>query len=95
MNEKTRKTITAFVQGAIEDPKERQAALAALQPKVERRDKLLTGAEAARMAGVARKTIRDWEKKGLIRGRHITRSRVRFSRNELEAFLCEVEGGAE
>lgn len=94
MNESTRNTIVTFVKGAIADPLQQKEALAALQPKSERRDKLLTGAEAARMAGVARKTIRDWEKKGLIRGRHITRSRVRFSRNELEAFLCETGGEA-
>lgn len=92
MNETTRRMIESFAKTAISDPQEREAALAALQAKAARRDKLLTGVEAARLAGVSRKTIRDWERKGLIRGRHITRSRVRFSRNELEAFLCETGG---
>lgn len=90
MQDTTLNTITAFIQGAIADPREREAAIAALQPKPARRDKMLTGMEAARLAGVARKTIRDWEKKGLIHGRHITPKRVRFSRNELETFLCET-----
>lgn len=89
MNETTRKAVEAFVRGAIADPAEREAAIAAIQPKPERRDKMLTGREACRFAGVARKTLRDWEKKGMIRGRHITAKRVRFSRNELEEFLCE------
>ena len=93
MNQNTRRLIESFANSAITDPKQREAVLVALQPKAERRDKLLTGVEAARLAGVTRKTIRDWERKGLIRGRHITRSRVRFSRNELETFLGE--GGDE
>ena len=90
MKNKTRDAITAFIYGAITDPRERQAALAAIQPKPEQQDAMLTTDEAARLAGVAQKTIRDWEKKGLIRGRHITPKRVRFSRNELKAFLCET-----
>lgn len=90
MNEETRRAVAAFVRAAIQDPAEREAAIAAIEkPKPERRDKMLTGREACRFAGVARKTLRDWEKKGLIHGRHITPKRVRFSRNELEGFLCE------
>lgn len=89
MKPETIKALEAFARAGIADPAEREAAIAAIQPKPERRDKMLTGKEAARFAGVARKTIRDWELKGLIHGRHITSKRVRFSRNELEEFLCE------
>lgn len=91
MKVETRKTVEAFAKAAIQDPAERDAVLAALnRPKTERRDKMITGKEAARLAGVTRHTIREWEKLGHLHGKHITPRRVRFSRNELEEFLCEA-----
>lgn len=94
MKTETIQTVQTLIKAAIHDADEQAAALAAIQrgSRPERPDKLITGVEAARLAGVHRKTIRDWEGKGLLHGKHITRSRVRFSRNELEDLLGEKLG---
>ncbi len=92
MKQETKKTVAAFVAAAIADPEERAAVLERLEGKTmpPKRDKLLTGREACELAGCARKTLRDWELKGYLHPKRITRQRVRWSRNELENFLCET-----
>lgn len=94
MKRETIETVTALIRAGVQDATEREAALAAIQraSRPERPDRMLTGTEAARLAGVCRKTLRDWEHRGLIHGRHVTRSRVRFSHNELEDLLGEKLG---
>ncbi len=94
MTKETIETISDLNRAGVQDAAEREAALAATQraSRPERADRMLTGAEAARLAGVHRKTLRDWEHRGLLHGKHITRSRVRFSRNELEDLLGEKLG---
>lgn len=57
-----------------------------------RPDKHLTTREACRLAGVHRKTLGTWAKKGFLHPNRITPSRFRWSRNELETFLCETLG---
>ena len=91
MRAETKRTIENLIRAAIADPVERDAALALLEKPIaaDRPDNLLTGVEAARLCGVSRKTLRDWEVKKLISAKHITAKRVRFSRRELETFLCE------
>lgn len=95
MKKETMKTAEALVRAGIPDPAECAAVLARLsgQAGKERRDKMLSAKEAAVIAGVHKRTIQLWEKKGFLHGRHITSKRVRFSRNELEQFLCETAEG--
>lgn len=91
MRQATLKTGETVLQAVITDPEERAEAMARWRgEKPARRDKMLTAKEAAAIAGVHKKTIQLWDKKGLLHGRHITARRVRFSRNELEDFLCEA-----
>lgn len=90
MKPETLETARAIVAAAIPDKGERAEALALLTPKPERRDKMLTTGEACRFAGVVSKTLFRWGRKGYLKPRRITPSRVRWSRNELEAFLCET-----
>lgn len=94
MKRETLKMVEALIRAAVTDPVERDELLKRIaeKPKIERKDKMLTGKDAAQLAGVTRRTIARWEQEGYIHGRHITRSRVRFSRNELEDFLCENTG---
>lgn len=56
------------------------------------RDTLLTTRKAADFAGVHRKTLFGWERKGYLHPKRITPSRVRWSKRELESFLCETAG---
>lgn len=85
-------TATALLTAGISDPRERAEALAAFKATADRRDRMLTTAAAATLAGVHRKTLFQWERKGYLKPRRITPSRVRWSRNELENFLCETAG---
>ena len=88
MNNETRKMLVAFARSAVTDPGEREAALAALAPRRdERPDKFLKTKEAMQLAAVTWKTLRRWEKSGKLHPRHLTPRIVRWSRNELEAFL--------
>jgi predicted DNA-binding transcriptional regulator AlpA len=90
MKAETLQTATAILAAAIPDKGERAEVLAMLKPTPDRRDKMLTTGEAAKLAGVHRKTLFAWEDKGYLKPRRITPSRVRWSRNELETFLCET-----
>ena len=93
MKKETIETGAALLRAGIADPAERSEALtwwARAGKQNERRDKMISAKEAAELAGVHKKTIQEWERKGFLHGRHITAKRVRFSRNELEAFLCET-----
>lgn len=92
MKLETKHNLTAFVRATVVDPLELADVLARIEgkPKPTRRDKMITSKEAAEIAGVHKKTIQAWGRKGLLTPRRITRRRVRFSRNELEQFLCET-----
>lgn len=92
MRTETLQTATAILSAAIPDKGERAEVLAMLKPTPARRDKLLTTREAAELAGVHRKTLFSWEAKGYLKPRRITPSRVRWSRAELQDFLCECVG---
>lgn len=92
MKPETLETSRALLAAGIHDKKEREEALALFVPKPDRRDKMLTTRQAAELAGTHRKTLFAWERKGYLKPRRITPSRVRWSRNELEAFLCETAG---
>jgi len=87
MKQETRELVKGLVRAAINDPAEREEVLAALRERKPEREKLVNGQEAARIAGITRRTLALWEKKGWVRGRHITPRRVRFSVAELEEFL--------
>ena len=89
MNPTTIETARAIITAAIPDKGERAEVLALLKPAPERRDKMLATSAAAKMAGVHPKTLSHWEKKGYLHPKRITPSRMRWSRNELETFLCE------
>lgn len=90
MKPETAKTMTAFADAAIADKSEREEVKAMFTPKPERRDKMLTTRAACELAEVNPKTLFRWERKGYLKPRRITPSRVRWSRNELETFLCET-----
>lgn len=92
MKPETIKTATALVEAGISDPRERAEVLTALKAQTARRDKLLTTRQAAELASVHRKTLFGWERKGYLHARRVTPSRVRWSKRELEDFLCETEG---
>ncbi len=93
MKAETLTTATALLTAGISDPRERAEALAAFQANADRRDRMLTTRAAATLAGVHRKTLFAWELKGYLHPRRITPSRVRWSRRELENFLCEAAEG--
>lgn len=98
ISERTMGMVRAFVESAVGNAGERRELLSRLaEERVEREgavgraDKWLTTREAAELFGVNRATLRNWEKRGRIRGRRWSKSKVRWSRNELEAFAA---GGA-
>lgn len=93
MNEQTEKTIAAFIQGAIADPVQKAAALQAIASPRARKDKMLKTREAAKLAGIHPRTLREWESKGWLHPKHITPRRVRWSRSEIENFICEKAEG--
>lgn len=90
MNETTRKMLAAFAKSAITDSVQREAALAAIAPRREERaDKWLKTREALALVGVASwKTLRRAELAGKLHPRHLSKRMVRWSRNELEDWLC-------
>ncbi len=92
MKAETIKTVSDLAKAAIKDTAELEKVIERLQnptPKA-RPDRMLKTREAAELAGCTRHTLRNWEKKGLLHPQHITRGRVRWSRRELETFLCET-----
>lgn len=93
MKTDTIKRTEALLTAGISDPGERADVLALFRESIDRRDKFLTTSAAAKLAGVHRKTLFSWERKGYLQPRRITPSRVRWSRRELEHFLGE--GGEE
>lgn len=93
MRPETMTTATALLTAGIQDPSERADLLAALKARLARKDKMLTTREAAELAHVHRKTLFAWEEKEYLHPRRITPSRVRWSRNELQDFLCETAEG--
>ena len=90
MTPQTMTTAAALLSAGIADPAERSEAIAALKERADRRDKMLTTRAACQLAEVNPKTLFRWERKGYLHPRRITPSRVRWSRNELETFLCET-----
>lgn len=90
MKPETITTATALLTAGISDPRERADALSFFRAQAERKDKMLTTAAAAQFANVHQKTLFAWERKGYLHPRRITPSRVRWSRRELETFLCET-----
>ena len=94
MKKETMKTVEALVRAGIADPAECAAVLARLAGQSPaRRDKLLTAKQAAEIAGVHKRTVQAWGHKGFLHPKKITSRRVRFSRAELEDFLCETAEG--
>lgn len=89
MRKETRQTVAALIRAAGMDSSEQAAVLSALDraENKPRPDKMLTPGEACALAEVTRKTLRKWERAGYLHPRRITRSRIRWSRNELEKFL--------
>lgn len=93
MNSNTLKYATAILSAAIIDKNDRDEAIERLlTPRPDRptRDKMLTTRAACQMAGVHPKTLFRWEEKGYLHPKRITPSRIRWSRTELETFLCET-----
>jgi len=90
MKNATHIAVGAFIRTGISDPSERDEALqwwnAYSQPP--KKDRLLKTRDAARLAEVTPRTLRDWERQGHLHPRHITPRRVRWSLNELQNFLC-------
>ena len=82
-------TMTALARAGIQDPNERAEVLSMLKPRPPVRDRMLSTGAAATLAGVHRKTLFAWARKGYLTPKRITPSRVRWSKSELENFLCE------
>lgn len=87
----TMTTATALLAAGIPDKNERAEVLKFFERPLPR-DTLLTTRKAAHLAGVHRKTLFGWERKGYLHPKRITPSRVRWSKRELESFLCETVG---
>ena len=87
MRKETRNTVEAFARAAITDPAERDEVLQAVAAPRERKDRALKAKEACALAGVSPRTLPIWTRAGKLHPRRATRSHVRYSRNELEAFL--------
>ena len=81
-----------LVKAAVSDPGDRGELLKLLTPKpTQEKDKLLTSKQAAELAQTCVKTLFRWEKAGHIHATRATRSRIRWSKAELERFLsCEA-----
>ena len=90
MKPETMNTMTALARAGIQDPNERAEVEALFKPRPPRRDKMLSTSAAATLAGVHRKTLFAWARKGYLTPKRITPSRVRWSKCELETFLCET-----
>lgn len=89
MKKATFELVSRVLRATIPDKDEQEEALRLLTPKDgERKDKQLTTKEAAALAGVCPKSIFRWERMGYLHATRATRSRVRWSRRELESFLC-------
>lgn len=93
MKSETMQMVSALIGAAVKDSAEREEVLAKLRSKTQAPDKLLKTREAAELAGCTRHTLRAWEKKGFLHPRRITKARVRWSRNELQDFLCGLAEG--
>ena len=89
MNQETRHMMESFAKSAITDPKQREEALAACAPqKEERHDKWLKTREALDFCDFKSwKTLRRAELAGILHPRHLSARMVRWSRNELQAWL--------
>ena len=87
MKDAIRRQMLAFADAAIQDAEDRQEVHALFRPK---RDRLLTGREAAELAQITRRTLRNWEKRGWVKSVHVTPRRVRFSLAALQQFLGET-----
>lgn len=90
MKAETRQRMVALADAAITDEQERREVKALFRER-KPKDEMLTGRAAAELAGVTRRTLRTWERKGWVAGVHITPRRVRFSKSALLAFLGESE----
>lgn len=94
MRQETINTATAILSAAIADKAEREEAIKRLETptptQTSNRDKMLTTKAAAALAGVCDKTLFRWEGLGYLHPKHITARRVRWSKRELETFLCET-----
>ena len=89
MKPETLTTAAALLTAGIPDQRERAEVLSALKAQADRRDKMLTTRQAAELAQAHRKTLFAWARRGFLNPHRITKSRVRWSRNELQDFLCE------
>jgi hypothetical protein len=92
MRNESLETARSLVKAAIADPGDRAELLKLLTPKpTQDRDKLLTSKQAAEIAQTCVKTLFRWEKAGHLHATRATRSRIRWSKAELERFLsCEA-----
>ncbi len=90
MKVETLKTATALLTAGIPDKAEQSELLALLKARAVRNERMLTTRAACQFAGVCKKTLFRWERKGYLHPKRITPSRVRWSQTELETFLCET-----
>ena len=85
MKSETKKTLAAFVRGAIADPAERDEALKMIAAdKPEAKENLLKTKEAARLMECHPKSLYLWERQGRLHPVRQTARRVRWSLRELE-----------
>ena len=89
MKPETLQTATALLTAGIPDKSEQAELLTMLKARVARKERMLTTRAACQFAGVCKKTLFRWEKKGYLHPKRITPSRVRWPQSELETFLCE------
>ena len=91
MKKSTLEMVGSILKAAITDSTEREEALRRLMNPKEKPDKQLTTKQACELAQVCPKTLFRWEIQGHLHATRATRSRIRWSRNELEKFLlCEA-----
>ena len=81
--------LDGLISAAVKDKGEQAEAKALIRQKVEKRpDKQLTTNAAAELVGCTGKTLFRWAKAGKLHPRRLSASLVRWSRNEIEDFLC-------
>jgi len=86
----TAKSVSALIAAGIPDKNQQEAALKAWARSLEEsatKDRMLKSKEAQALVGVSGRTLWLWSKAGHIHPVRSTRSHVRYSQRELEAFL--------
>lgn len=83
MDKRILQALETTVAAIVPDRKERIEALHLMLDRMgtveEKKERLLTTAEATREAGCTPKTLRAWERRGIVRCYRVTPRRVRWS----------------